>query len=208
MPGRDLETTEVVIIVVGHAGIAISEHLRGRGVPHLVLKKNRIAEAWQSRRWHSLVANGPAWHDRFPTQEFADVDPDGFATKNQVAEYFRTLVVGRNLPVRTGVTVIAVTEQKSAPGYRVETDSGVIEADYVVAAGSSGVQIAAEIQKSGRKVYLAVGPYDRPPRAYRNRDFCWWLGALGKWDLAAQPVGAEHVTIAARQLCRRNHREL
>ncbi|RAG60771.1 FAD-dependent oxidoreductase, partial [Burkholderia multivorans] len=43
---------------------------------------------------------------------------------------------------------------------------------------------------------LAVGPHDRPPRSYRGRDFCWWLGALGLWDLAAPPVGADHVTIA------------
>ncbi|MCD1286042.1 MULTISPECIES: NAD(P)/FAD-dependent oxidoreductase [unclassified Brevibacterium] len=239
MPGKETETTEVVIIGAGQAGIAMSEHLQSRGVPHIVLEKNRIAEAWQSRRWDSLVANGPAWHDRFPTQEFDGVDPDGFATKDQVAEYFRTLVERNDLPVRTGVTVTSVTERENARGYLVETDQGSIAADYVVAAtgpfqtpviptiidessgitqihsnsyknpaqldegavlvvgaGSSGVQIAAEIQKAGKKVYLAVGPHDRPPRAYRNRDFCWWLGALGKWDLAAPPVGADHVTIA------------
>lgn len=239
MPGKETETTEVVIIGAGQAGIAMSEHLQSRGVPHIVLEKNRIAEAWQSRRWDSLVANGPAWHDRFPTQEFDGVDPDGFATKDQVAEYFRTLVERNDLPVRTGVTVTSVTERENARGYLVETDQGAIAADYVVAAtgpfqtpvipkiisessgitqihsnsyknpaqlgegavlvvgaGSSGVQIAAEIQKAGKKVYLAVGPHDRPPRAYRNRDFCWWLGALGKWDLAAPPVGADHVTIA------------
>src|SRR6201999_4526250 len=34
----------------------------------------------------------------------------------------------------------------------------------VVGAGSSGVQIAAELQESGRPVYLSVGPHDRPPR--------------------------------------------
>jgi len=52
----------------------------------------------------------------------------------------------------------------------------------VVGAGSSGVQIADELQQSGRQVYLAVGPHDRPPRSYRGRDFCWWLGVLGKWE--------------------------
>ena len=66
----------------------------------------------------------------------------------------------------------------------------------VVGAGSSGVQIADELQQSGRQVYLAVGPHDRPPRSYRGRDFCWWLGVLGKWDASAPPRGAEHVTIA------------
>jgi putative flavoprotein involved in K+ transport len=66
----------------------------------------------------------------------------------------------------------------------------------VVGAGSSGVQIAAEIQRSGRQVYLSVGPHDRPPRSYRGRDFVWWLGVLGKWDASTPPLGAEHVTIA------------
>ncbi|EIE49448.1 FAD dependent oxidoreductase [Citreicella sp. 357] len=66
----------------------------------------------------------------------------------------------------------------------------------VVGAGSSGVQIADELNRAGRKVYLSVGPHDRPPRAYRGRDFVWWLGVLGLWDLATPPEGAEHVTIA------------
>jgi len=66
----------------------------------------------------------------------------------------------------------------------------------VVGAGSSGVQIAAELQDSGRHVYLSVGQHDRPPRRYRGRDLVWWLGVLGKWEAATPPEGAEHVTIA------------
>jgi len=50
--------------------------------------------------------------------------------------------------------------------------------------------------RAGRKVYLSVGPHDRPPRAYRGRDFCWWLGVLGLWDVAAMAPGKEHVTIS------------
>lgn len=66
----------------------------------------------------------------------------------------------------------------------------------VVGAGSSGVQIADELRRSGREVYLSVGPHDRPPRSYRGRDFCWWLGVLGLWDATTPAQGAEHVTIA------------
>jgi putative flavoprotein involved in K+ transport len=66
----------------------------------------------------------------------------------------------------------------------------------VVGSGSSGAQIAEELMQAGRCVYLSVGPHDRPPRAYRGRDFCWWLGVLGKWDAAAREPGKEHVTIA------------
>ena len=66
----------------------------------------------------------------------------------------------------------------------------------VVGAGSSGVQIADELLAAGRRVYLSVGPHERPPRRYRGHDFVWWLGVLGKWDAETPPKGAEHVTIA------------
>jgi putative flavoprotein involved in K+ transport len=66
----------------------------------------------------------------------------------------------------------------------------------IVGAGSSGGQIADELLRAGRRVYLSVGPHERPPRAYRQRDYCWWLGVLGKWDLSAPRPGAQHVTIS------------
>ena len=66
----------------------------------------------------------------------------------------------------------------------------------IVGSGSSGVQIADELVRAGRTVYLSVGPHERPPRAYRGLDYCWWLGILGKWDADAPAFGAEHVTIA------------
>ncbi|MRJ45969.1 FAD-dependent oxidoreductase, partial [Idiomarina loihiensis] len=66
----------------------------------------------------------------------------------------------------------------------------------VVGAGSSGVQIADELRRAGKKVYLSVGPHNRPPRAYRGRDFCWWLGVLGEWNAETMKPGTEHITIA------------
>ena len=64
-------TTDTLVVGAGQAGVAMSEHLSTHGVPHLVLESKRIAEAWRTCRWDSLVANGPAWHDRFPGLEFA-----------------------------------------------------------------------------------------------------------------------------------------
>jgi hypothetical protein len=78
---------ETLIIGGGQAGLAMSEHLAKRGVQHLIVERCRIAERWRSERWDSLVANGPAWHDRFPSKHFAGIDPDGFATKAQIVDY-------------------------------------------------------------------------------------------------------------------------
>jgi putative flavoprotein involved in K+ transport len=235
----DKTIIDTLIVGAGQAGVAMSEHLSKLGVPHLVLERNRIAERWRTGRWDSLVANGPAWHDRFPGLEFDDISPDGFAPKERVADYFEAYARKFKAPIRTGVEVKKVERNVGRPGFTIETSQGVIEASRVVAAtgpfqrpvippiapkdaqllqihsadyrnpgqlpegavlvvgaGSSGVQIADELQRSGKQVYLSVGAHDRPPRAYRNRDFCWWLGVLGEWDQAAMKPGREHVTIA------------
>jgi putative flavoprotein involved in K+ transport len=235
----DNVSIDTLVIGAGQAGVAMSEHLSKSGVPHVVLERDRIAERWRTGRWDSLVANGPAWHDRFPGMEFEGLDPDAFAGKEQVADYFVAYARKFNAPIRTGVEVRSVERLQGRPGFCVQTSDGTYEAnrvvvatgpfqrpvipaiapkdphltqmhsaDYrnpaqlpdgavlVVGAGSSGTQIADELRRAGRSVYLSVGPHDRPPRAYRNRDFCWWLGVLGEWDKEEAGPGREHVTIA------------
>ena len=234
-----VEKVNTLVVGAGQAGVAMSEHLTKTGIPHLVVERGRIAERWRSERWDSLVANGPVWHDRFPGMEFDAFDPDEFAPKEKVADYFVGYAESFNAPIRCGVEVKSVTRLEEKEGFLVETSEGVIEAANVVAAtgpfqkptypqivpesadvlqihsnsyrnpgqlpegavlvvgaGSSGVQIADELRASGRKVYLSVGAHDRPPRAYRGRDYCWWLGVLGKWDAPAPKPGTEHIAIA------------
>ena len=235
-------STEIVNTLVvggGQAGLAMSEHLRDNGVEHLVLERDRIAERWRTNRWDSLVANGPAWHDRFPTKEFGDIDGAGFPTKDSVTAYFEEFADQIEAPIRCGVEVLSAEQDQSGSGFIVETTQGTVQAANIVAAtgpfqhpvippvvpkdvdvlqmhstayrnpeqipkgavmvvgaGSSGSQIADELLRSGRKVFLSVGPHDRPPRSYRGKDFCWWLGVLGKWEMKTPPAGREHVTIA------------
>jgi putative flavoprotein involved in K+ transport len=57
-------------------------------------------------------------------------------------------------------------------------DGGVL----VVGASATGVQLAAEIRRSGRPVTLSVGEHVRLPRVYRGRDVLWWMDAAGVWD--------------------------
>jgi putative flavoprotein involved in K+ transport len=128
------ETVEALVVGGGQAGLAMSEHLGNCGVPHLVLERHRIAERWRSERWDSLVANGPAWHDRFPTMEFSDLGPDEFASKDRVAQYFADYAEQIAAPVRCGVEVVSVRRNDGRDGFRAETSAGTIDAAYVVAA--------------------------------------------------------------------------
>lgn len=52
----------------------------------------------------------------------------------------------------------------------------------VVGASASGIQIADELQRSGRDVTLAVGEHVRVPRTYRGKDIQWWLDVIGRLD--------------------------
>lgn len=231
--------TNTVIVGGGQAGLAASEHLSRAGIPHIVIERHRIAERWRSERWDSLVQNGPAWHDRFPTLKFDVEDQDSFVSKNTVVEYFEAYAEKFNVPVRCGVNVERVYRPNGALHYCIETSDGNYEAENVIAAtgafqvpvippiipesaslfqvhsagyknpeqlpegnvlvvgaGSSGAQIADELQSSGRSVFLSLGPTERPPRAYRGRDCVWWLGVLGKWETLPPPTGGRHVAIA------------
>jgi putative flavoprotein involved in K+ transport len=58
----------------------------------------------------------------------------------------------------------------------------------VVGASATGVQLAEEIQGSGRQVTLAVGEHIRMPRRYRGRDIQWWMDAAGILDLRNDEV--------------------
>ncbi len=233
------ETIDTLVIGGGQAGLAASAHLARAGVAHLVVERARIAERWRSGRWDALVANGPAWHDRFPDQTFDGIAPDAFPGKDAVADYLERYARAIAAPVRTGVKVTRL--QRGDDGGFVATtgagdtiiarhvvvatgpfqqpvippligaDAAVVQvhsAHYknpahlpaggvlVVGAGSSGAQIADELNRAGRKTWLAVGPHSRPPRRYRGRDFVWWLGVLGKWDEPPAAAGGPHVTIA------------
>jgi putative flavoprotein involved in K+ transport len=52
----------------------------------------------------------------------------------------------------------------------------------VVGASATGLQLADELQRSGRPVTLAVGEHVRMPRTHRGRDIQWWMDAVGLLD--------------------------
>src|SRR3954465_8543243 len=128
-----VETVDTLVVGAGQAGVAMTEHLSACGVPHLVLERNRIAERWRSERWDSLVANGPAWHDRFPGLEFPDTDPDAFVGKEKVADYFVAYAEKISAPIRCGGEVKEVHRNVRRRGFRVLTSDGVIDTSTLFA---------------------------------------------------------------------------
>ena len=59
---------------------------------------------------------------------------------------------------------------------------------FVVGSGASGYQIAADLLKSGRRVYLSVGRHRRVPRRYRGKDYGYWQETTGALEQTADTL--------------------
>jgi putative flavoprotein involved in K+ transport len=90
------------------------------------------------------------------------------------------------IPAMAG-RLTASVQQIAADAYRNPQQLSA-EGVLIVGASATGVQLAEEIQRSGRQVTLAVGRHTRLPRRYRGRDIMWWLDRLGMLGQDASAV--------------------
>jgi putative flavoprotein involved in K+ transport len=67
----------------------------------------------------------------------------------------------------------------------------------VVGSGQSGSQIAEELHKSGRRVYLSIGGAGRVPRRYRGKDCVEWLTLAGFFDQTPDMLPSPKARFAA-----------
>ncbi len=131
-----MEEVETLIVGAGQAGLTMSNALRKRGRPHLLLERGRVGERWRSERWDGMHFQTPNALVRLPDFPFVSGNPDGFATAAQIADYLDAYAAFIDAPVRRGVAVTALR-----PGFVAETAAGPIRAKHVV---------------------VATGPFQRP----------------------------------------------
>jgi putative flavoprotein involved in K+ transport len=219
-----------VIIGAGQSGLAMSKHLTGRSIDHVVLERGEVGNSWQTERWDSLRLLTPNWQSRLPGYSYKGSDPDGYMSMPEVVQFLKAYASVADAPIHSNTVVTRVSE--SDGGYVVATDQGtwrcrtlvlasgacnlatvpsvasnmpgvltsITPMEYrnpaqlpdggvlVVGASASGVQLAREIQLSGRHVTLSVGDHVRLPRIYRGRDIKWWMDAIGVMDMRYEEV--------------------
>jgi putative flavoprotein involved in K+ transport len=135
------ERVKTLVIGGGQAGLAMSHMLKQRGCPHLVLERHRIAERWRTERWDGLRFQFPNWSVRLPDFPFRHIDPEAFATSDEIADFIAAYAGLVEPPIRCGVPVTALRRGDGGSGFVAETPDGSIEAANVV---------------------VATGPYQRP----------------------------------------------
>ena len=58
--------TSVVVVGAGPGGLAMSHHLTGAGVDHVLLERGEVAHSWRTERWDSLRLLTPNWMTALP----------------------------------------------------------------------------------------------------------------------------------------------
>jgi putative flavoprotein involved in K+ transport len=135
------DSSEVVIVGAGQAGLAVSRELAQAGVAHVVLERGRVGQTWRGR-WESFCLVTPNWFCQLPGHPYDGDDPDGFMPRDEVVAYLERYAAGFEAPVRDGCEVTSLRRERDG-SFRLETSAGEIVA---------------------RTVVLSTGAYQRPHR--------------------------------------------
>ena len=115
---------DVIVVGAGQAGLSLSYFLRQYDVSHVVLERDRPFSSWRDR-WDGFYANTPNWMNSLPRNVkgvFPGKDRNGFATKQELLEFFDHYLDELNPPLRLGRDVTAV-RQAGDGTWEVGTDS-------------------------------------------------------------------------------------
>jgi len=123
---------DTVVIGAGQAGLALAYYLRRDGRRFVVLEAaDRVGDSWR-RRWDSLTLFTPRRYDALPGMTFPG-DPEGYPSKDEVADYLDSYASQFNLPLRLGRAVTSV-RRDGAGGFVVDTTKETFQARQVVVA--------------------------------------------------------------------------
>lgn len=152
---------DVLVIGAGQAGISVSYFLKQKGIPHVVVERDRPFASWR-RRWEGFHTNTPNWMNTLPmlpADTFPSGDPAAFASRDELLEYLERCLEAVDPPIEAGVSVQRVTQLDSgswevdAGDRRFEARSvvvcnGAMSTPYIPEAASETVGLAAQIHSS------------------------------------------------------------
>ena len=128
-------STHTVVIGAGHAGLLMSRLLRHAGREHVVLeRRSTLGGGWQDR-WDAFQLVTPNLLTDLPEFPYDDGDPDGYMTRDEIADRTARYAGIVDAPVALETEVRRVSQERGpAGGFTVETTQGAIRARAVVGA--------------------------------------------------------------------------
>jgi putative flavoprotein involved in K+ transport len=128
----DARVLDVLVIGGGQAGLATGYHLRATGFRYEIVEGHaRLGESWR-RRYDSLTLFTPRAYSALPGLPVPG-DPDGYPTKDEIADYLESYARHFGLPVRLNTGVRSL--ERAGEVFRATLSDGRrIEARAVVLA--------------------------------------------------------------------------
>ena len=190
--------TSVAVIGAGPGGLAMSHHLTGAGVDHVLLERAEVANSWRTERWDSLRLLTPNWMTALPGARYEGDDPDGYMTTVETVAALDAYRLSFDPPLHTGIEVEAAC--RTNDGFEIRTSGGTWRCDAVVAAtgGSSEPHIPAFASELPQAVQQLTSLSYRRPTQINDRVRVLVVGASASGvQIADELQRAGHdVTIA------------
>ncbi|TYA10230.1 NADPH-dependent L-lysine N(6)-monooxygenase [Paenibacillus faecis] len=124
---------DVLVIGAGQAGLAMGYYLKKSELSFEILgMEKRIGDTWRNR-YDSLILFTPRWYSALPGVSLAG-DPQGLASKDEMADYLEKYAEHFELPVKLETQVLSV--EKDNEFYIVKTNKGPYKVlNLVIATG-------------------------------------------------------------------------
>jgi putative flavoprotein involved in K+ transport len=125
--------TEIDVLIIGasQAGLAVAHCLKEKNISFLIIGKElNIGDVWRNR-YDSLVLFTPRWYSSLPGLPL-EGDLNGFATKNEIADYLERYAMHFNLPVCLNTEVYSLSKERET--FVVKTNTAEYRAQYVIVA--------------------------------------------------------------------------
>ncbi|WP_152393470.1 flavin-containing monooxygenase [Paenibacillus guangzhouensis] len=133
-----MEEIDILVIGGGQAGLAAGYYLKHTAKSFLIIsKERRIGNVWR-HRYDSLVLFTPRWFSALPGRRL-EGDPNGFATKNEIADYMERYAESMSLPVQLNTEILGIS--KMGESFHIRT---------------------AAVEYIAKQVIIATGPFQKP----------------------------------------------
>ena len=137
--------TNTLVIGAGQAGLAVAYYLQSTSLSYLLLDRNeRIGDSWR-QRYDSLSLFTSRAFSALPGVVL-DGDPDGYATRDEIANYFERYAQHFGFPVHLNQSI--QTLEKTPTGFQATTIRGDIYSSDIVIIATGAFQEARVPQMS------------------------------------------------------------
>ena len=133
-----VENVDILVIGAGQAGLAMGYYLKQSKINFILLESSeRIGDTWRDR-YDSLVLFSPRNYSSLPGLSLSG-DPEGYATKDELANYLETYAHTFSIPVSLNTEVKSL--EKTGSDFHVITTKG----EWLT-----------------NKIVVATGPFQKP----------------------------------------------